>query len=213
MRNKLIIIGAGGHGKVCADIAIRMNLWADVVFLDDDESIKSSMGLRVVGKTCDAIHYLETSNIVIGIGNNIVREKIQTYLEKKGASIPTLIHPTAVLGTNVEIGEGTVVMAGSVINCCTKIGKGCVINTGSTIDHDTVIGDYVHISPGVHIAGSVGVGSKSWLGIGSTVVNNVEITSDTTIGAGGVVVNNISIPGTYVGVPAKMKYKNNESGE
>ncbi|MEC5271995.1 acetyltransferase [Caldifermentibacillus hisashii] len=213
MRNKLLIIGASGHGKVCADIAIRMNLWADVVFLDDNESIKSSMGIKVVGKTSDAIHYLATSNIVIGIGNNIVREKIQTYLEKKGASIPALIHPTAVLGTNVEIGEGTVVMAGAVINCCTKIGKGCVINTGSTIDHDTVIGDYVHISPGVHIAGSVGVGSKSWLGIGSTVINNVEITSDTTIGAGGVVVNNISKPGTYVGVPAKMRYKNNESEE
>ena len=128
-------------------------------------------------------------------------------LEAEGASIPILIHPNAVIGEQVELESGTVVMAGAVINCCTKIGKGCIINTGATIDHDNSIEDYVHISPGAHLAGTVKVGQGSWLGIGSVVSNNVNITSGCKIGAGAVVVKDITEPGTYVGVPVRRDIK------
>ena len=99
-------------------------------------------------------------DIFVGVGNNVIREKIQKKLEAEGASIPTLIHPNAVIGEQVKLASGTVVMAGVVINCCTKIGKGCIINTGATIDHDNLIEDYVHISPGAHLAGTVKVGAR-----------------------------------------------------
>ncbi|MFB5282760.1 acetyltransferase [Peribacillus sp. Hz7] len=203
MKDKLLIIGASGHGKVVADIALKMNKWKSIAFLDDDESIKSSMGIKVVGKSSDAFKDRDDCDIFVGVGNNATREKIQAELEAKGASIPTLIHPTAVIGQQVELAYGTVVMAGVVINCCTRIGKGCIINTGSTIDHDNFIEDYVHISPGVHLAGTVKVGQGSWLGVGSVVSNNVNITSSCKVGAGAVVVKEITEPGTYVGVPAR----------
>lgn len=203
MKNKLLIIGASGHGKVVADIALKMNKWQSIAFLDDDKSIRASMGLEVVGKTTDAFNYLNDYDIFVGIGNNAIREKIQENLEAEGASIPTLIHPTVVIGEQVELAYGTVVMAGVVINCCTRIGKGCIINTGAMLDHDNIIEDYVHISPGSHLAGTVKVGQGTWLGIGSTVINNINITSDCKVGAGSVVNKDITESGTYVGVPVR----------
>jgi len=203
MNKKLLIIGASGHGKVVADIALQMNKWQSVSFLDDDETIKESMGIEVIGKAMDAINYISEYDIFVAIGNNKIRERIQNELEIKGASIPTLIHPNAVIGVQVVLDLGTVVMAGVVINCCTKIGKGCIVNTGATIDHDNLIEEYVHISPGAHLAGTVKVGKGTWLGIGSVVCNNVNIPSDCITGAGAVIVKNLNDAGTYVGVPVR----------
>ncbi|MCC5912480.1 MAG: acetyltransferase [Clostridiaceae bacterium] len=200
---KLLIIGASGHGKVVADIAIKMNKWQSITFLDDDESIKISMGLEVIGKTADAFTYKEEADFFVAIGNNGVREKVQEKLIEQGLKVVSLIHPSAVIGIDVEIGIGTAVMAGVVINSSTIIGKGCIINTSSSLDHDNIIEDYVHISPGASLAGTVKVGKESWLGIGSVVSNNVNICSGCKVGAGAVVVKDITEPGTYVGVPVR----------
>ena len=203
MKDKLIIIGASGHGKVVADIAIKMNKWQNITFLDDDESIKTSMGLEVIGKTADAFTYKEEADFFVAIGNNAVRERVKENLIEEGLNVVSLIHPSAVIGTDVEIGIGTAVMAGVIINSSSRIGKGCIINTSSSLDHDNVIEDYVHISPGVRSAGSVGIGKGTWLGIGSVVSNNVNICSGCKVGAGAVVVKDITEPGTYVGVPVR----------
>ena len=203
MKNKLIIIGASGHGKVVADIAIKMNKWQSITFLDDDESIKTSMELEVIGKTADAFTYKDETDFFVAIGNNATREKVQEKLIGEGFNVVSLIHPSAVIGTDVEIGIGTAVMAGVVINSSSRIGMGCIINTSSSLDHDNVIEDYVHISPGVNMAGTVKVGKGSWIGIGSVVSNNVNICSGCKVGAGAVVVKDITEPGTYVGVPVR----------
>lgn len=203
MKDNLLIVGASGHGKVAADIALKMDKWKSVAFLDDNEDIQISMGLNVIDKSSAVYKYTADFDIFIGIGNNTLRASIHEKLERLGANIATLIHPHSVIGEQVEIGMGSVVMAGAIINCCTKIGNGCIINTASTIDHDNLIEDYVHISPGVHLAGTVKVGQESWLGVGSIVSNNLIITSKCKIGAGAVVVKDITEPGTYVGVPVR----------
>ena len=203
MKDKLIIIGASGHGKVVADIAIKMNKWQSIAFLDDDESIKTSMGLEVIGKTADAFTYKDEADFFVAIGSNATREKIQEKLIERGLNVICLIHPSAVIGTDVEIGIGTAVMAGVVINSSSRIGKGCIINTSSSLDHDNVIEDYIHISPGVRAAGTVSISKGTWLGIGSVVSNNVNICSGCKVGAGAVVVKDITEPGTYVGVPVR----------
>lgn len=203
MKSKLLIIGASGHGKVVADIALKMDKWHSIAFLDDDKSIKTSMDLEVIGTSDDVFTYIDEYEIFVGIGNNATRQNIHEMLEAFGASIPVLIHPNAVIGSQVDIENGSAVMAGAIVNCCTKIGKGCIINTGSTIDHDNCIEDYVHISPGVHLAGTVKVGKGSWLGIGSVVSNNINITNGCKVGAGSVVVKDITEPGVYVGVPVR----------
>ena len=207
MKDMLIIIGASGHGKVVADIAIKLNKWQSIAYFDDDDSIKTCMGLQVIGKTVDVIKYKDKAEFFIAIGNNLIRERIYRELENIGIETITLIHPSAIIGNDVEIGLGTVVMAGTVINSSSRIGKACIINTSSSVDHDNLIGDFVHIAPGVRLAGTVKVGNGSWLGIGSVVSNNLSICSNCKIGAGAVVVKDIEESGTYIGVPTKRVLK------
>lgn len=201
--DRLIILGASGHGKVVADIAIKMNKWKSIVFLDDEESIKVSIGLEVIGKTTDAFRYKDEADFFVAIGNNATREKIQEKFIEEGLNVVSLIHPRAVIGIDVEIGNGTVIMAGVVINSSSRVGKGCIINTSSSLDHDNDIKSYVHISPGVRTAGNVIIGKGTWLGIGSVVSNNVNICSGCKVGAGAVVLKDITESGTYVGVPVR----------
>ena len=199
---RLVIIGASGHGKVIADIAIR-NGYEDIVFLDDDQNIKECAGFPVVGKTTEGVKM--AGDKIVAIGNAKTRERIQAELN----DVVTLIHPNAVISRRVTIGKGTVVMAGAVINSDAVIGDGCIINTGSSVDHDCRIEHYCHISVGAHVAGTCAIGARTWIGAGTTISNNVNICGDCIIGAGAVVVKNIRETGTYVGVPARA-YKNVE---
>lgn len=203
MNKNLIIIGAGGHGKVVADIANKMCLWSDIFFLDDNISIKSNLGFKVIGQICDAEKFKSDSDFFVAIGNNDLREEIQNKLEEDHYKLVTLIHPSSVISADVIINIGTVIMASVVINASCRIGKGCIINTSSSIDHDSIINDFVHISPGTHLAGNVSIGENSWLGIGCVIINNITICDSCIIGAGAVVIENISKKDTYVGVPAK----------
>ena len=209
MNKKIVIIGAGGHGKVVADIA-RKSGYTDVVFLDDYASAKEINGYPIAGTVKDVARFADC-DFFVAIGNGKIREKLQTSLKENSLSIATLIHPNAVIGENVSIGEGTVVMAGAVINPSTNIGKGCIINTCASVDHDCEIGDYAHISVAAHTAGTVKIGRHTWLGIGSIVSNNLSVTADCIIGAGAVVVKDIHEPGTYVGVPARKIIDHNET--
>ncbi len=197
---QLVIIGASGHGKVVADIA-KKNGYNDIVFLDDNASVKECARYPVAGNFNEAVN--QKRDTILAIGNASTRQKIQEELENAGVKIVTLVHPDAVVAESVWIGAGTVVMAGAVINPDTSIGKGCIINTCSSVDHDCVIRDYVHVSVGAHVAGSVHIGEKTWLGVGATVINNVSICENCMIGAGAVVIKSIEEPGTYVGVPVK----------
>jgi sugar O-acyltransferase (sialic acid O-acetyltransferase NeuD family) len=203
MRSKLVIIGAGGHGKVVADIALKMNKWESISFLDDNKSIKSLSGFDVIGTIGDALNYKDEADFFVAIGNNAKREALLKEFFDKGFSIVSLVHPNCILGSDVTIEVGTVIMAGVVVNSSTHIGKGCILNTQCNIDHDNIIEDYVHISPGVNLAGTVFIGSHSWIGIGSTVSNNVKIVSCCIIGAGSLVLKDITVPGTYVGAPVQ----------
>ena len=200
----LVIIGAGGHGRVIADIAQKLGVYENICFLDDSD-LKETMGLPVVGKTADAIKYVSKADIFVAIGNSVVRGKFIENLLSMGANVPTLIHPSAVIGACVEIGLGTAVMAGAVINPCSKLGKGVILNTCSSVDHDCIIGDYCHIAVGVHIAGTVNIGDNVCVGAGAVIKNNVKVCADCVIGAGAVVVKDITEQGTYIGVPAKKK--------
>lgn len=196
---RLLIIGASGHGKVVADIAIKSG-YQGIAFLDDADEATECAGFPVVGKVSDAASLSDGGDFIVAIGNTRVRRKIQDEIS---GVITTLVHPAAVISRRVEIGRGSVVMAGAVINSDAQIGEGCIINTCASVDHECVVGDFVHVSVGAHLAGNVHVGSGTWVGIGATVSNNVAICPDCMIGAGAVVVRDITEPGTYVGVPAK----------
>lgn len=193
---KLIIVGASGHGKVVADIAL-LNGYTEIIFVDADKSKKECAGFPVFYD--ESILKEMIGDKIVAIGNPTIRERIQ-----EGVETVSLIHPNAVIGSNVRIGQGTVIMAGAVINSDAVIGNGCIINTSSSVDHDCIIEDYVHISVGSHVCGGVHIGRKTWIGAGATVINNVSICANSVVGIGAAVVKNIEKEGTYIGVPARL---------
>ncbi len=200
--NRLIIIGASGHGKVVADIA-RLNGYEDIVFLDDNPELKECASFPIIGSNTMTPEL--DGEIFIAIGDGSIRMKLMK--QNEGRIFPILIHPRAVIANDVLIGAGSVIMAGVVINPGVKVGKGCIVNTSSSIDHDCIVGDFVHVSVGAHLCGTVSVGETTWIGTGATVSNNINICSNICVGAGAVVINDINENGTYIGVPAK-KVKN-----
>ena len=204
MKKNLIIIGAGGHGKVVADIAINMNHWKDILFLDDH--VQSNINeFPIIGKIEEAQKFVEDADFVIAIGNNTLRKKFQLWCESIGCSIATLVHPSASIGSDVFIGVGTVIMANCVVNSSSIIEKGCIINSLSCVEHDNHIHEFSHLSPGVITSGHVIIGSNCWMGTGTMISNAVKICSDVIVGVGGVVIKDITLPGTYIGHPVKRK--------
>ncbi len=197
---KLTILGASGHGKVVADIA-RMIGFDQIEFLDDNASIKTCGEYPVIGD-CNIAKQVD-NDVFIAFGNTEYRKKYFELLSNK--KIPILIHPDAVIAKDAIIGQGSVIMAGAVVNPGSSIGRGCIVNTCSSIDHDCNLENFVHLAVGAHLCGTVNVGEGTWIGAGSIVSNNISICPACIIGAGAVVVRSITQPGTYIGVPARLK--------
>ena len=198
---KLVIVGAGGHGSVIADIA-RLNGYESIVFLDDACKERAD-GYPVLGKVEEAARFITESDFFVAIGGNATRRRIQAWLTHQGATFATLIHPTAVIGENVTVGEGTAIMAGAVVNPGAIVGDGVILNTCSSVDHDCRVGDFVHVAVGAHLCGTVTVGDDSFICAGATIINNVSVCEGATLGAGTLVIRDITEKGTYVGVPAQ----------
>ncbi|CAG34758.1 acetyltransferase [Desulfotalea psychrophila] len=201
---KLAILGASGHGKVVADIALCSG-WDDVVFFDDAWPQKSSLGpWQIVGDSADLIGSLaQYQGCVVAIGDNIIRYQKQKVLMSVEADLVSLVHPRAVVSPYAILGVGTVVMAGAILNPFAQIGDACIVNTGAIVEHDCQLADAVHLSPQVALAGGVCVGVASWLGIGSSVKQLVNIGAHVMVGAGSVVLADIADNSVVAGVPAR----------
>lgn len=200
---KLLIIGAGGHGRVAADVASAMGIYQEISFLDDAvPDVKPAF--PIIGRVEDARSYASEWNFFVAIGNGLDRKKITEKLEKEKATFEVLIHPSAILGTDVSIGEGSIVMPGVIVNNHSTIGKSVILNTSCSVDHDCVVGDHCHVAVGAHLCGMVQVGNDVLIGAGAIVINNVSICGNSIIGAGATVIRDIHFPGTYSGVPAKQ---------
>lgn len=201
MKDKLLIIGAGGHGRVVADIAEAMGKYSEIAFLDDGV-IEKNPRFTVLGGSSVAAEKKDEYEVFVAIGNSRIRQRI---MESLNVDFATLIHPSAIIGSEVTIDAGTVVMPGAIINTGTTIGKGVIINTSSSVDHDCQIEDFCHIAVGTHLCGTVHVGEHTWIGAGATIIQSVNVCGNCMIGAGAVVVKDITESGTYVGVPVKRK--------
>ena len=198
-----MILGAGGHGRVVAEIALLSGKYTDIVFLDD-KAPEATFPYAYVGKCETFADYLAECDFFIAIGNANIRRRLQTEVEEADGNIITLIHPAAVISKDVMIGNGTVVMAGSIVNTGAKIGKGVILNTASSVDHDCIVEDFCHVSVGAHLCGTVHLGAGTWIAAGATVINNITVCSYSMIGAGATVIHDIKIAGVYTGVPATM---------
>lgn len=205
MKKAIIIMGAGGHAKVCIELLRAMgekvgfcigsegsaDLCLDVPVLQGDKHLSR---LRKEGY----------SRIFIAIGSNALRERLATMAINEGYNLINAISPQAIISSSARLGSGIAIMAGVVINAEATIADLAIINTGATVDHDCQIAKAVHIAPQCALAGNVKVGPQSFLGIGSKVIPEIEIGEKVILGAGTVVISNIKNEVTAVGVPARI---------
>ena len=188
-KDKLILIGAGGHAKSCIDI-IKSRDDYEIFGLIGEENQKGLMvnNYKIIGSDQDLIKFSKYIKLAfISIGQiKSYKVKYDLYLRAKeiGFSLPTIISPLAYVADNVVIGEGTIIMHGAIINSGAKIGSNCIINTRSIIEHETIVEDHCHISTGTILNGNVRVKQKSFIGSGVVVKENTSIGKKSIIGMG-----------------------------
>lgn len=205
----LIIIGSGGMGAETAwlveDINERNNEWNLLGFIDDKKSKcgKSINGYKILGDF-NSINDKKELYYVCAIANAKIRRKIiETKCNKFNMKAATLIHPSVIISRYNEIGEGTIICAGTIVTINTRIGKHNIINMDCTIAHNVVMEDYVTVYPSVNVSGNCNIGSCVELGVGTQIIQGKNIGENSIIGAGAVVVKDIEKNITVVGVPAK----------
>lgn len=202
--SRLLIIGAGGHGRVAADLAELLG-WEEVGFLDDNPGTADTPWpvLGPADAETLAHHAAEAAHFFIGIGDNRAREAKMAELQELGLGCETLIHPHAHASGHAELGEGTVLAMGAMVGVMARLGPGVIVNTGASVDHDCEIGAFAHISPGACIAGGVRIGARSWIGIGAAIREGLRIGADATVGAGAAVTQDLPDGARVGGVPAR----------
>jgi len=202
---KLVIYGAGGHAKVVCDAALKAG-FVILGFLDDNPSNHGAWVWEwpVLGGRERLIEgFSEDVRLVLAVGDNRKRKALAQWAEALGYTFASVVHPSAVLGRGVSIGEGTVILAQAVVNSDTVIGRHVILNTASSVDHDGVLGDFVHIAPGAHLAGEVRVEEGALIGVGAAVLPGRRVGAWSIVGGGAVVIRDVPRGQTVVGVPAR----------
>lgn len=206
MKMDILIYGAGGHAKVVFDL-LRSNSYSQynvIGFVDPSPSGQVFCGLPIFEKT--PANHFQSGLGVVAIGENFSRGKLVKQLQAiyPEARFLTVVHPSAVIGADVSIGEGTVIMPGAVINTGTRIGSHCIVNTKSSADHDCVLEDFASLAPGVTLGGSCSVGEFSAVSLGANLIHGVSIGGHTVVGAGSLVLENITSLVVAFGTPCRV---------
>ena len=208
-KKKIVLIGGGGHCKVVISILKKINNFEIAGIVDNYKSESFISGIKIIGTDDDLkdIYKSGIHNALITVGSikdNTKRYRLFNMAKEIGYKFPVIISLEAIVDESVKIGEGTVIMPGSIINIDSSIGKNGIINTGSIIEHDCKIRNHCHIAPGVHISGAVNIGELSFIGIGATMIQGIKIGRNVTIGAGSVILKDIPDNVIAVGNPAKV---------
>lgn len=180
--NGLLILGAGGHGKVIYEAAMLSGNFNKIAFLDDSYKEESITELNVIGKINDYKNLLgKYKNAFVALGNNKKRIELINELLDFGYEVPAIIHPKAYLSSFSTVDKGTALLAGSVVNVNTKVGLGNIININSTVDHDCNLEDGCHVCSGATVRSMVRLGKMITVDAGSVIESGQVIKEKTII--------------------------------
>ena len=194
--DKILLIGAGGHARSCIDVLEEGNQFEIAGLIEKSESISNeSLGYLVIG-TDDDLKVLrqQYKNALITVGqikSPKIRIKLYQLLKELDFTLPVIVSSQAYVSKHSQIGEGSIIMHGVIINANAKIGNNCIINNRALIEHDAVIGDHCHIATGAIINGEVSVGDETFIGSGAITKQAISIGKNCVIGAGVVLKNDI----------------------
>lgn len=205
MKKNLVIFGAGGHGRVAADLFRKSKNFRVIGFLDDEPKKwgTSLDKIRVLGGR-DLIPTLKEKRIrsaLVALGDGRLREDVTHILEKAGCKMIGIAHPSAVVSRQAIVHRSVQIWPNVVVNAGAEVGEGVILNTGAIIEHDAKIGKYSHVAPGATLCGYVEVGAYSWIGANVTVIQHLSIGTGVMVGAGSVVTKSIPDGVTGCGVP------------
>jgi len=206
----IVGLGAGGHGRVIADILSRLDNYSLAGWIDNNPDLKGGnvAGANVLGDDA-MINKLASTGITqvfIGLGSILdtqPRQNLSQMAQQAGLDLPSIIDPTATVSSGAHIGDGSCIFPHVVVNTGSRLGLCSIINTRATLEHDCDVGDYCHLAPGSIIGGNCKIGNFTHIGIGAVVKEGITIGNNVVIGAGAVVISNIPSHTTVFGVPAK----------
>lgn len=197
----LLILGAGGHGRVVADAAVRQAAWLGVSATDRDPARCSGELLPGIALHPAPLAWGVAGPVHIAIGDNTAR--LAAAAQVGMACLASVIHPMASVSAHARMGAGCFVAAQAVVGPNAQLGIGVIVNHGAVVDHDVSVGDFSHIAPGAVLGGGVRIGPGVLVGAGASVLPGVAICADAVVGAGSVVRESLAQPGVYAGVPAR----------
>lgn len=203
---RVLVVGAGGHARVCLD-ALSCDRSVTVVGCTSaDESSVDDLGVPLLGLDSDptlvGTHRL--THFLVAIGANRLREELTQRMLDWGL-IPVVARSrSAIVSPSACIGEGSLLAPGAIVNAHSTVGPGCIVNTNVSVDHDCTIGAFTHVAPGAVLAGTVTVGVRVLIGLGARVLPGLSIGDDAVVGAGAVVLSSVPAGATVAGVPALL---------
>jgi len=210
MKPRLVIVGSEGHASVVIDIVERQGAYKIAGLIDSYKPQGTRvLGYEVLGEEQQfpaIMQMLTIDAVIVAIGDNWQRERMVALLISSvpDVSFATAIHPSACVARTVQLGSGTVVMPGSVVNANCRIGHHCILNTNSSLDHDSVMEDYSSLGPNAATGGNVSIGLSTAIGLGASIIHNIRIGSHTVVGAGATVVTSLPERTVVFGTPAKV---------
>jgi sugar O-acyltransferase (sialic acid O-acetyltransferase NeuD family) len=204
----VLIIGAGGHGRVVLDILRAQGQYRPIGFLDADPSLTGQIisGLEVLGPV-NLLHKLKSQKVkgaIVGIGDNNARLRYAKLVMEQGLELINAIHPSAVVSQTAILGRNIVIAPGAVVGTDARIADSVIVNTSAVIDHECEICQGTHICPAAALAGRVRIGVATFVGLGSRIIQCLKIGDGCVIGAGAVVIRDVEDGATVVGVPARV---------
>jgi sugar O-acyltransferase (sialic acid O-acetyltransferase NeuD family) len=214
---RVIIIGAGGHGREVADIlSHQAQVTGDLTplgFVDDNSGLHGQRvaGLPVLGDWTwfEGVDRTEVV-VVCTAGSPPVCRRLAQRAEGLGLTFASVLSPLAHISPSARLGRGVTLFPNVVVNTDAQLGDHCILNVASTVSHDTRVGRYCNINPGVHLAGMATVGEGCYVGMGANVIQGVSIGDWTIVGAGAVVIRNLPQNVTAIGVPAEIIERRSE---
>lgn len=201
---RVVVLGAGGHARVCLDLLLQDPSLDVVGCLGDAGS--GALQRPVLGDD-EALPRLRSegvSHVFVAIGENALRARLSARVTDLGFTHVCAVSPDAIVAPTARLGTGVAVMAGAVVNPYAVVGDGAVLNTGATVDHDCRVGAFSHLAPGVHLAGDCTVGEGALVGVGAVARPGTTIGAWSVVGAGAVLVADVAERTTVVGNPARV---------
>ncbi len=212
MKN-IVIIGASGHGSMLLDCIEKQGRYTVLGFLDSfKEKGTAQNGYRILGSEQDLPHLMtqySLHGVILAIGNNWKRKNMvdQIYEIAPSLEFVTAIHPSAVIGKDVVVGRGSVIMPGAIVNANSRIADFCILNTNSSLGHDGCMEKFSSIASGVCTGGNLILGSFSAISLGAKVIEEITVGEHSIIGAGSLVVKDVDSYSVVYGSPARLVRK------